>query len=162
MYIPSPGSFKMTLREHVANTGQLNYEEPKSGTRAALIDEVFDFHNHHLSYARFGNLEEAFPFPQSKTPEDAERVVKDLRTMLFYQTAVEAYLFGYLKFFDPTLSPDDPNNFYMEREWRVAGKVRFGLTDIEHVFVSPGLADQARRDFPELSNRVVSLTVGGR
>jgi hypothetical protein len=47
---------------------------------------------------------------------------------------------------------------YMEREWRVAGKVRFSISDLQRVFVSSEFEDQVRRDLPELANRVVTLS----
>ena len=78
--------------------------------------------------------------------------------MLFYQTAVEAFIFGHLKFFNPELPADHDENYYMEREWRVAGKVRFSLADLQRVFVSSAFEDQLRRDLPELANRVVTLS----
>jgi hypothetical protein len=155
MYIPKPGSYEMILREHGLASGQLHYEERKSGDRAGLIDAVFAFHNERL-YARYLELQKAFP--QADSLDEALEVPKQLRTTLFYQTAIEALIFGHMKFFDPSLPPDHINNYYMEREWRVAGKVRFQQANVQHLFVSPEFADQARCDFPELADRVAVLT----
>lgn len=154
MYIPKPGSFEITLREHHSTSGELHYEEHKSGDRAALIDEVFGFHNQ-LSYIRYSALERAFPLASSV--DEVNDIVKNLRTTLFYQTAIEAFIFGHLKFFDPALPPDHIDNYYMEREWRVAGTVKFQATNVQRMFVSPAFADQARRDFPELVTRITTL-----
>jgi hypothetical protein len=155
MYIPKPGSFEMTLREYVSTSGELNYEERKSGDRASLIDDIFTFHNQ-LSYVRHLALQHAYS--QAASLEDVDETVKKLRTTLFYQTGVEAFIFGYLKFFDPALPPDHIDNYYMEREWRVAGKIRFKLADIQRMLVPDEFVDQARCDFPELTNRIATLS----
>lgn len=59
-------------------------------------------------------------------------------------------VFAFVKFFDPSLAPDDPDNFYMEREWRTVRNVQFGLEDIACAYVAPGYADLLRRDAPGL------------
>ena len=158
MYIPRSGSFEMILREHHITSGNLESEERKTGDRGALIDDVFAFHNQ-LSYAKYLALQDNFS--QATRVEDAVEVSRQLKTTLFYQTAIEAFIFGHLKFFDPVLAPDHIDNYYMEREWRVAGKVKFQPADIQRMFVSPGLADQARCDFPELTDRITMLTARG-
>jgi hypothetical protein len=155
MYVPKPGSFEMILREHHISSGKLESEERKAGDRAAIVDDVFEFHNQ-LSSAKYLALQDSFS--QAARVEDAVEVSRQLKTTLFYQTAIEAFLFGHLKFFDPTLSPDHIDNYYMEREWHVAGKVRFQQADIRQMFVSAELVDQARRDFRELADRVVALS----
>jgi hypothetical protein len=148
MYIPKPGSFAMTLREVRLLSGDVLYEEPKSGSRAKMIDEVYNFHNFRLLYNRYKALEDQFV--GAKSTNEVDEVVQKLRTSLFYQTALEAFIFGHLKFFDPTLPPDHAHNYYMEREWRVAGKVRFGPADIQRVYVSAEFMDRARAELPEL------------
>jgi hypothetical protein len=97
-------------------------------------------------------------FAGAESLEDVDAMAKKLRTTLFYQTAMEAFLFGNLKFFDPGLSQDHAHNYYMEREWRVAGKVRFQPGNIQRVFVAAEFADLVRRDFPELSDRITKIT----
>jgi hypothetical protein len=149
MYIPKPGSFAITLREVRLLSGDVLYEEPKSGSRAKMIDEVYHFHNFRLLYARFKALEDQFV--GAKSTNEVDEAVQKLRTSLFYQTALEAFIFGYLKFFDPTLPPDHAHNYYMEREWRVAGKVRFRPADIQRVYVSAEFIGRARAEFPELA-----------
>jgi abortive phage resistance protein AbiGi (putative antitoxin) len=154
MYIPKPGSFEMKLQEHRSASGKLDYEEQKNGDRAALIDAIFDFHNF-LSHKRY--LELQADFVAAESPEDVDKMVKSLRTTLFYQTALEAFVFGHFKFFDSTLSEDHIDNYYMEREWRVAGKVRFQPADIQRLFVAPEFAEPARLDFPTLGDRITVL-----
>lgn len=149
MYVPSTGSFAMTLREVRLLSGELLYEESKSGSRAQIIDEVYNFHNFRLLYTRYKALEDRFF--GAKSTSDVDKVVQKLRTSLMYQTALEAIIFGYLKFFDPALPPEDIRNYYMEREWRVAGKVRFKPADLRRVYVSPEFIDRGRAELPGLS-----------
>jgi hypothetical protein len=46
---------------------------------------------------------------------------------------LNADVFAFLKFFDETKADDDPDNFYMEREWRVLQNVQFSLEDVSRV-----------------------------
>ena len=69
-----------------------------------------------------------------------------------------AYLFGYMKFFDPGLPEDDPDNYYMEREWRVLGEVSFTLSDVIRVFLPPEHVPQFKRELPGYGGAVVELT----
>jgi hypothetical protein len=160
MYVPKPGWYEVKLRSHDRDSGKLDKEIRTTGERAALIDRSFEFHNHQLIYKRFMDLQERMreAFRQLQSFEDVRSVEEDLHEALLYQTAVEAFIFGYLKFFDPTLPSDHIENYYMEREWRVAGRVEFKLEDIESMYVPPAFLDQALQDFPALNGRVRSLT----
>src|SRR6266699_2897968 len=51
------------------------------------------------------------------------------------QNDLEFLVFGQLKFFTVGLAEDDPNNFYMEREWRVPEGLAFGLGDITRIIM---------------------------
>jgi hypothetical protein len=49
---------------------------------------------------------------------------------------------------------DDVANFYMEREWRVGGNVRFNLNHVSRVFFPPEYASKFRADLPEYVGQV--------
>ena len=68
-----------------------------------------------------------------------------------------ASLFGYMKFFDPTLTEEHPNNFYMEREWRVFGQVRFCLSDVVRIFLPPEYVGRFREAVPGYAGPIVEL-----
>lgn len=70
---------------------------------------------------------------------------------------LEFGLLAFIKFFDPSLPDEDPDNFYMEREWRCVGGIDFSLSDVRHVFVAAGWADRLTARFPMLRNRVLEL-----
>jgi hypothetical protein len=76
----------------------------------------------------------------------------DLPIMLF------SYLFGYMKFFDPDLPEAHPDNFYMEREWRVLGLVRFELSNIARVFLPPEYVSRLREAVSEYTGPIVELS----
>jgi hypothetical protein len=158
LYIPLGSTFEVRLEEHRPATNEVTYQETKQGDRAKLMDDLFTFHNTFLGYKRYRALEEAFR--QAKSSEGVDEVVSKLRTMLFYQTAVEGFLFGYLKFFDPNLPADHTENYYMEREWRVAGKVSFQERELSRVLVPEGFVERARKDLPSIAARVEPIVEG--
>jgi hypothetical protein len=59
-----------------------------------------------------------------------------------------AGVFSFLKFFDHEKADDDLENFYMEREWRKHGNLRFELTDVRRVMVPEQYAKRLRDDVP--------------
>jgi len=62
-----------------------------------------------------------------------------------------------VKFFDHTLPDDHPNNFYMEREWRVVGNVQFSLPEVVRVLVPSQYGTQLRKDVPEFTGQVTFI-----
>ncbi len=69
--------------------------------------------------------------------------------LLELEQFLDFHLFSYVKFFDHRLKDDDPENFYMEREWRVVGNVRFTLDDVCRVLIPPKCAKRLRTDVPD-------------
>lgn len=67
---------------------------------------------------------------------------------------VSTHLFQFMKFFDAELSDDDPSNFYMEREWRVVGPVKFAIADVERVLIPRAFARRLREDIPSYFGQV--------
>ncbi len=62
---------------------------------------------------------------------------------------LEWHLFPFLKFFDETSAEADPDNFYMEREWRRLGNVHFQAADVSRVIVPESYATRLRRAIPK-------------
>ena len=67
------------------------------------------------------------------------------------------YLLCYCKFFDEDLGDRDPDNYYMEREWRAVGKVEFSHEDIEHVVLPADYKKKFAREFPDLEESIFPL-----
>jgi hypothetical protein len=57
------------------------------------------------------------------------------KRLALLNTYVEEYVFSYCVPFNNTLDDSDERQFYMEREWRVLGDVRFSLADVERVIL---------------------------
>lgn len=63
--------------------------------------------------------------------------------------SVMGNILPYLKFFDHTKADADKDNYYMEREWRVVGRVGFELANIERVILPRDYVERFRQDFPK-------------
>jgi len=68
------------------------------------------------------------------------------------------YLLCYCKFFDETLSEEDKDNFYMEREWRTIGEVIFCPKDIAKVILPQAYKCRFVDDFPDFAGRVYEIS----
>lgn len=79
--------------------------------------------------------------------------MRSMRVFSFLATR----LFSYMKFFDADLPPDDERNYYMEREWRIIGGVRFSLGDVRRVLLPEKYATRLREDVPEYHGQVSFL-----
>ena len=67
---------------------------------------------------------------------------------------VEYLMFGQLKFFLVGLTQDDPDNFYMEREWRVPDGLAFRESDVIRLIMPRNFADQFRAEMPAYSGQL--------
>ena len=65
---------------------------------------------------------------------------------------------GHLKFFDHTLADDNPDNYYMEREWRVIGHVDFRLADVCSVILPQEYAKRFRQGLPDYEGELLFAT----
>ena len=62
---------------------------------------------------------------------------------------------SYVKAFDARRSDEDPENFYMEREWRMLGNLNFALGDVYRVLLPEDYAPHLRADIPEYVGQVI-------
>lgn len=83
------------------------------------------------------------------TPCDAYDPVREVQTRVLFDLL--RHVFAFTKFFDESLPEEHGDNFYMEREWRVAGFVKFELGDVQRVYVAPGFRDRIENELPGLS-----------
>jgi hypothetical protein len=63
-------------------------------------------------------------------------------------------MLDFLKCFDAAKAEDDPNNFYMEREWRVPQNIHFTLSDVERVIMPRYFAKDFRRELPQYIGQI--------
>jgi hypothetical protein len=120
--------------------------EDPSLTRAEQFKEKM------LYVAQWGDFyleaKEAF---QASGQDSALRLVQAFED---FQTFLNFEVWSYLKMFDATLSEDDPDNFYMEREWRIVGNVQFALDDISTIVVPAEYGRPLRQSVPEYAGEV--------
>lgn len=72
---------------------------------------------------------------------------------------LEVYVFGFLKYVDNIDTDESIKNFYMEREWRVMGDVKFELDDVYRVFSPSSYARRFREDLPRYIGQVSFVDV---
>jgi hypothetical protein len=77
-----------------------------------------------------------------------------LKTLRGLQAFQSISMFGHVKCFDASLSEDDPRNYYMEREWRVTGRVEFALEDLARVIVPTDYGPRLTERFPTFRARL--------
>ena len=68
---------------------------------------------------------------------------------------------AFVKPFNATLALEDPENYYMEREWRRFGNLKLQQNCLRRVVVQPDFYETAKRDFPgfkDLLSRFPSRT----
>jgi hypothetical protein len=70
------------------------------------------------------------------------------------QRFLDWYVFSFIKFFDDSKQDDDPDNYYMEREWRMLGGLHFSLDDVYRVALPRDYASKLRKDVPAYAAQV--------
>lgn len=89
--------------------------------------------------------------------DDAVALRRRLLAHTDFMIGMFAYVFGYLKTFDPSLPEEHPDNYYMEREWRVIGKVNFSPSDIRQLLLPSEFAKTFRAEYPAFAGDVIEL-----
>jgi Putative abortive phage resistance protein AbiGi, antitoxin len=112
----------------------------------------------YFEYWRKAHHELVYDLEQKETkPGPNEYKYMSIGWLSEYSTFINLYIFGFVKFFNPELSDDDPNNFYMEREWRVLNCVDFKLSDVVRVLIPKSYAERFRGDFPDYCGQLSFL-----
>lgn len=96
------------------------------------------------------------PWPPG-TPGDARDPVREIQKRVLFDLISQ--VFAFTKFFDESLPEEHKENFYMEREWRVRGFVRFEHGDLQRVYVALGFQEKIRCEFPGLEPIISELTL---
>jgi hypothetical protein len=81
-----------------------------------------------------------------KTPNDAVKAMDDAFSQQFL---------AFIKPFNSELADHDPNNFYLEREWRRFGNLRFRPSEVSNILVESHFVDRLKNDRPIYSDKVV-------
>ena len=99
--------------------------------------------------ALMGNFRELI-MQNSQTPG----VPKEHKRLMELERFISFHIFSYIKFYDHSFADDHDDNFYLEREWRVIGNVKFDLCDIETVFMPKQFSQRFRTDCPAYESQL--------
>jgi hypothetical protein len=89
--------------------------------------------------------------------ERSPGVSGDFKRLIDLQRFLDFQVFSFLKCFDDAKSDEDPENFYMEREWRMLGNLRFELSDVRRIILPEGYGGRLRKDVPDYIGQVTFL-----
>jgi len=64
------------------------------------------------------------------------------------------HIFAFVKPFEAHLAEDHPDSYYMEREWRISGNLRFTLNDVRRILLPESHTERFRRDFPQYKGQL--------
>lgn len=82
---------------------------------------------------------------------DTEGIFEFERFLIFH-------IYSFIKFYDDTKPDDDPDNYYMEREWRGLERIEFQLQDITRIILPSEYIKRFFQDIPDYNAHV--FTVG--
>jgi hypothetical protein len=66
-------------------------------------------------------------------------------------------IFSFVKCFNAKQAFDDDENYYMEREWRVAANVKFTLNHVSRVFLPANYGARFRADLPAYTGQITYI-----
>ncbi len=112
-----------------------------------------------LGYIRVDLLQQENLLRQSGLENHLNLFDDNVRTEFFsgkYHSLIYNILQGagnqmaYIKLYDATLPDEDPNNYYMEREWRSLKNIVFSIDNIKTIYLpSTNYRDNFLQEFPE-------------
>ena len=70
------------------------------------------------------------------------------------QRFFDFHIFSFIKLFDDSLPDKDPENYYMEREWRLLGNLKFSFDNVVRVILPQKFAQQFRNDIPDYVGQI--------
>jgi hypothetical protein len=92
---------------------------------------------------------------------EARELESDLNTAEEASAAVNEVFrkdfLAFLKPFNADLPDEDPNNFYLEREWRKYQNFCFDLSDVRQIIVAKAYVSRLQRDLPAYRGKVISV-----
>lgn len=125
---------------YVARNSMARLAQGQSRERAAYFEQW-----HEKIWDYFQEAEQA----RAAGSDEATREIRRLLGFLVY------HFFSFVKFYDEGLPADHPENFYMEREWRIFGDLSFDLGDVRRVIFPEAFARRFRAELPEYYGTIV-------
>ena len=117
------------------------------GSRA----EYFDSHIRELDWARDFTDQQGCEFVPQGTNGSGVNEWRDTnyQRLNYLLSFFEQATLLFVKWFDAELAEDDPENVYMEREWRTLEDVHFSTDDVTRIFLPREFARRLRSDLPD-------------
>ncbi|HVG28870.1 MAG TPA: abortive infection system antitoxin AbiGi family protein [Pyrinomonadaceae bacterium] len=112
------------------------------------LEQVWRGFREHVVDANFEGTRTRTLGIQPNSSESAIAAVDDLFTQHFL---------AFIKPFDSELPDDHPDNYYLEREWRKYGNLRFQPHQVRRVLVAKEYVDRFKNDRPAYSNIIEAL-----
>ena len=99
---------------------------------------------------------EFFRFLETKISEfsDAVGVSDEEKQLRELQRFFDFHIFSFIKLFDDSLPDKDLENYYMEREWRLLGNLKFSFDNVVRVILPQKFAQQFRNDIPDYVGQI--------
>jgi len=72
----------------------------------------------------------------------------------FIRSFLDFEIFSFIKFFDSEKEDDDPDNYYMEREWRGLDCIEFNVQDISRIILPSTFIKRFFQDVPDYNAHV--------
>lgn len=102
-----------------------------------------------------------FKYLADLNPEQVDKIAAIIegndRLIHFVQALAEFMVVGVMdqvKCFDATKAEDDPENYYMEREWRVPSNIQFAIADVCRVILPAKYGESFRKALPDYYGQV--------
>jgi hypothetical protein len=110
------------------------------------ILEVYRGFNEHL-YKKL-------PMPRPPGPGIGSKITTREEAIDGLSYVLPTHLIAFIKTFHCSLGDEDPNNFYMEREWRKFGCQKFEPANVGRVLVASGFESRLSQEMPEYSGKI--------
>jgi len=88
------------------------------------------------------------------SPKDTPEGHRALGKLHALQSDLNKVVFSYLKFFTAELKYEDPENYYMEREWRIRDGLAFGVGDVSALYMPSRYRDPLLKVHPEYKEKI--------
>jgi len=118
---------------------------PTPLTRNALIDQLIKTHLGNSVRQFNAALIERNQSPLTQTEITRSRILDMM---------IRTHFLSFCVPFDSAKDDDNEANYYMEREWRVIGDVRFDLEDVWRIIIPKLYAKRLRNDVPSYAGQL--------
>lgn len=66
------------------------------------------------------------------------------------------HIFSFVKFFDSNKDDGDPDNYYMEREWRSLERIEFEVNDVTRIILPSSYIKRFFQDIPDYNSHITT------